>query len=218
MRLMTKGFWIALFLLNFIGLIYAADQAGSKTKLAAPATLTEKAPNVYRAKFETTKGVFVIEVTRAWAPLGADRFYNLVKNGFYDDCRFFRVVPNFMVQFGIHGDPSVSAAWLPSVIQDDPVKKSNSRGSITFATSGPNSRTTQVFISFQDNSFLDGKGFAPFGKVVEGMKVVDSIHSGYGETPDQGRIQMQGNAYLEKGFAKLDYIKSAIIVDVTAKK
>jgi peptidyl-prolyl cis-trans isomerase A (cyclophilin A) len=167
--------------------------------------------------FETTKGPFVIEVNRAWAPKGADRFYNLVKAGFFDEITFFRVIPNFMVQFGIHGEPSVSAIWRNAEIEDDPVKESNTRGMVTFATAGPNTRTTQVFINFKDNSPLDRQGFAPFGKVVEGMEVVDSIYSGYGEGaprgmgPDQGRAQMEGNRYFRGTFPKLDHVKTARI-------
>lgn len=192
----------------------AFAQAGS---LANPAALNEKAPATYKAKFDTSKGVFIVEVRRDWAPNGADRFYNLVKNGFFDDTRFFRVVPNFMVQFGINGDPKVSAPWRGARIQDDKVTQSNKRGHITFATSGPNSRTTQVFINFKDNNFLDGQGFAPFGQVVTGMNVVDALYSGYGEGapsgkgPDQGRIQMEGNDYLTKSFPQLDYVKKASI-------
>jgi peptidyl-prolyl cis-trans isomerase A (cyclophilin A) len=185
--------------------------------LSNPAALNEKAPATYKAKFDTSKGVFIVEVRRDWAPNGADRFYNLVKNGFFDDTRFFRVVPNFMVQFGINGDPKVSAPWRGARIQDDKVTQSNKRGLITFATSGPNSRTTQVFINFKDNNFLDGQGFAPFGQVVTGMNVVDALYSGYGEGapsgkgPDQGRIQMEGNDYLTKSFPQLDYVKKASI-------
>jgi peptidyl-prolyl cis-trans isomerase A (cyclophilin A) len=184
----------------------------SKTALMKPSALTEKAPAMYNAKFETSAGTFVIEVHRDWAPIGADRFYNLVKNGYYDDCRFFRVVPNFMVQFGINGDPTVQRNWKDAGIQDEPVKQGNMRGYITFAKSGlPNSRTSQVFINFKDNSGLNGQGFASFGKVVSGMDVVDKIYSAYGEQPDQGRIQSEGNAYLTKSFPKLDYIKKATI-------
>ncbi len=215
MRLMTKGALAILPLICAAALVHG--QGATNPKLMNPATLTEKAPDVYRAKFETSKGVFVIQVTRAWAPTGADRFYNLVKNGYYDNCRFFRVVQNFMVQFGINGDPKLNSTWRMARIQDDPVKQSNNRGYITFATSGPNSRTTQVFINFGDNSFLDKQGFAPFGKVTDGMKVVDSIYSGYGESPNQGSIQMEGNPYLEKSFPKLDYVKSAVIEE-SAKK
>lgn len=185
--------------------------------LRTPAKLTEQAPAVYKARFETTKGPFVIEVHRDWAPQGADRFYNLVKNGFFDDVAFFRAVEGFMVQFGISGDPSVAGVWRTATIPDDQPKQSNGRGMVSFATSGPNSRTTQIFINYKDNSFLDRMGFAPFGKVVEGMEVVDSLYKGYGEGaprgagPDQGRIQMQGNAYLRQSFPQLDYVKSARI-------
>lgn len=223
MRSMTKISLICLSLLGAVALGLAFEQAGAqsnKEKLMNPAASNEKAPDVFQAKFDTTKGAFLIEVTRAWAPFGADRFYNLVKTGFFDDCRFFRVVPNFMVQFGLNGDPKVSTAWRQAQIKDDPVTQSNKRGYVTFAkTSAPNSRTTQLFINFVDrNTFLDPQGFAPFGKVIEGMNVVDSINAEYGENPDQGSIQMQGNAYLEKSFPKLDYIKSAVIVSAPAKK
>jgi peptidyl-prolyl cis-trans isomerase A (cyclophilin A) len=185
--------------------------------LSDPTSLNEQAPPTYKAKFDTSKGPFVIEVQRDWAPNGADRFYNLVKSGFYDNTRFFRVIPGFMVQFGINGDPSVAAAWRAANIKDDPVKQSNARGMVTFATAGPNTRTTQVFVNFGNNDFLDGQGFSPFGKVVSGMDVVDALYSGYGEGapagqgPDQGLIQQQGNAYLEQGFPKLDYVKKATI-------
>ncbi len=188
-----------------------AGGTGNMSKLTNPAALNEKAPDTYKAKFETSKGDFVVEVTRAWAPHGADRFYNLVKNGFYDEDRFFRVVPGFMVQFGINGDPAVARAWRTATIPDDPVKQSNKRGYITFATSGPNSRTTQVFINFADNAGLDRQGFAPFGQVTSGMDVVDKINSSYGESPSQQHIQMEGNAYLNKEFPKLDYVKKATI-------
>jgi peptidyl-prolyl cis-trans isomerase A (cyclophilin A) len=185
--------------------------------LMNPAALNEQAPPTYKAKFDTSKGAFEIEVHRDWAPVGADRFYNLVKNGFFDDARFFRVISGFMVQFGINGDPSVSAQWRQARIHDDPVKQSNTRGMITFATAGPNTRTTQVFVNFADNRMLDGQGFAPFGQVVSGMNVVDSLYNGYGEGaprgmgPDQGRLQQEGNAYLTKEFGKMDYIKKATI-------
>jgi peptidyl-prolyl cis-trans isomerase A (cyclophilin A) len=185
--------------------------------LMNPAALNAPAPATYKAKFDTSKGAFEIEVHRDWAPAGADRFYNLVKNGFFDNARFFRVVSGFMVQFGIHGDPNVSTQWRQARINDDPVKQSNGRGMVTFATAGPNTRTTQVFINFADNARLDGMGFAPFGQVISGMNVVDSLYSGYGEGapsgrgPDQGRMQQEGNAYLMKDFGKLDYIKKASI-------
>ena len=193
----------------------ASGQEGAKPnveKLMNPAQLTETAPEKYQVKFETSKGEFILDVTRSWAPNGADRFYNLVKNGYYDSCRFFRVVPKFMVQFGINGDPKLNRVWNAARIPDDKVKQSNSRGVITFATSGPNSRTTQVFINFADNSFLDGQGFSPFGKVSKGMNVVDAITSEFGEKPEQNQIQNQGNAYLQKAFPNLDYVKTATIV------
>src|SRR3989442_15009815 len=183
----------------------------SKAKLRTPAQLTEQAPEKFKAKFDTSKGAFVVEVHRDWAPKGADRFYNLVKNGFFDNTRFFRVVPNFMVQFGLNGDPTVQSVWRAANLKDDPGKESNKKGYVTFATAGPNTRTTQVFINFKDNGFLDSQGFAPFGQVVSGMDVVEKITSQYGESPNQGRIQAEGNAYLTKEFPKLDFIKKATI-------
>ena len=197
--------------------ILGAHNAGHAANLTDPASLNDKAPATYKAKFDTSKGSFVIEVHRDWAPNGADRFYNLVKNGFYDDARFFRVMDGFMAQFGINGNPKVSEAWLDANIQDDPVKKSNTRGTVTYATGGPDTRTTQVFINFGDNASLDDQGFSPFGKVISGMDVVDQLYSGYGdgpprgEGPNQGRVQTQGNAYLAKDFPKLDFIKKATI-------
>jgi len=183
-----------------------------------PAKLKAKAPESFKVKFETTKGNFTVEVTRSLAPNGADRFYNLVRSGYFSDIAFFRVIQGFMCQFGIHGDPKVAAAWRGAQIPDDPVKASNTRGAITFATAGPNTRTTQLFINFGNNANLDGMGFSPFGKVTEAMDVVDKINHEYGEGaprgrgPDQGRVQMEGNAYLKKSFPNLDYIKSASIV------
>lgn len=185
--------------------------------LTNPSALSEPAPATYKAKFETSKGTFVVQVTRAWAPQGADRFYNLVKNGFYDNVRFFRVISGFMVQFGINGDPTVMAAWRGAPLKDDPATQSNKRGTITFATAGPNTRTSQVFINFADNSRLDGMGFAPFGQVVSGMDVVDKLNAEYGEGaprgngPDQSRMQAEGNAYLAKDFPRLDIVKKATI-------
>lgn len=180
--------------------------------LLDPEKATETAPDRFRVRFDTTKGPFVVEVRRVWAPRGADRFYNLVRLGYFDGATFFRVVEDFMVQFGIHGDPEVSAAWRRAEIPDDPVKQSNTRGMVTFATRGPNTRTTQLFINYKDNSFLDRQGFAPFGRVVEGMAVVDRIYSGYGEAPDQGRAQSEGNRYLRGEFPKLDHIESASVI------
>ena len=193
-----------------------ASQPQEKNLLLSPndPAVNQKAPDFFKVKFTTTKGDFVIEVDREWAPKGADRFYNLVNAGFYDGCRFFRVIPNFMAQFGLNGDPKVSAAWRNAKIQDDPVKSSNKRGFVSFAMAGPNTRTTQLFINFKDNSRLDGMGFSAFGKVSEGMEIVDQIHSGYGENPPevQGSLQAEGNAYLDKNFPKLDAIKTARVM------
>jgi peptidyl-prolyl cis-trans isomerase A (cyclophilin A) len=190
---------------------------GVNRALLNPAGLTEQAPPVYKVKFDTSKGTFIVEVHRDWAPIGADRFYNLVKNGFYDDDRFFRVVQGFMVQFGISGNPQVSAQWENANLKDDPVTQSNKPGMITFATRGPNTRTTQVFINYNDNERLDTMGFAPFGQVTSGMEVVKSLYGGYGEGaprgagPSQPRMQADGNAYLASQFPKLDYITKATI-------
>ena len=183
-------------------------------KLTDPAKVTEKAPDVFKAKFDTTKGVFVVEVHRDWSPNGADRFYGLVKNGYYDGTKFFRVVPGFVVQWGIHGDPSIASKWLKSNIQDDPVKESNKKGYITYAKSGqPNSRSVQLFINLGNNAGLDKQGFSPFGKIVEGMDVVEKLNGEYGEglTQLQGRIAAEGNAFLEKHYANLDAIKKATV-------
>jgi peptidyl-prolyl cis-trans isomerase A (cyclophilin A) len=197
--------------------------SASSPGFADPSKLTEKAPETFKAQFDTTKGKFTVEVTRSLSPNGADRFYNLVRSDYFKDTEFFRVIPGFMCQFGIHGDPSVSAKWREARISDDPVKGSNKRGAITFATAGPNTRTTQLFINFSDNVNLDGMGFSPFGKVIEGMDVVDKINGEYGEEapsgrgPNQGRIQQEGNAYLKKDFPNLDFIKSVTVVTEAAK-
>ena len=202
----------------------AAAQPAASPDFDDPAKLTAKAPESFQAQFDTTKGKFTIEVTRSLAPNGADRFYNLVRSGYFTGVEFFRVVPGFMCQFGIHGDPAVSAKWREANIADDPVKGSNTRGTITFATAGPNTRTTQLFINFRDNTGLDGQGFSPFGKVTDGMDVVDKIDGEYGDGPpggngpDQGLIQQEGNAYLKKNFPNLDYIKSAIIVSADSNQ
>jgi peptidyl-prolyl cis-trans isomerase A (cyclophilin A) len=194
----------------------AAPAAGAA--LLDPSRATERAPARFRVRFQTTKGPFVVEVTREWAPRGADRFYNLVRAGYYDEVAFFRVIEGFMVQFGIHGDPGVNAAWREARIPDDPVTQSNRRGMVTYAMAGPDTRTTQLFINFGDNKGLDSQGFAPFGAVVEGLAVVDSLYAGYGEGaprglgPDQGRTQAEGNAYLRSSFPKLDFVKSARVV------
>ncbi len=196
----------------------ASPASHGAASLLQPASLDAQAPATYQAKFVTTQGDFVIQVTRAWAPLGADRFYNLVKNGFYNGAGFFRVLPRFIVQFGISADPRVSHVWHTATIQDDPVRHSNTPGTITFATAGPDTRTTQVFINLGDNKNLDSQGFAPFGQVVEGMKVVENLYSGYGEGapmgngPNQQLIEKEGSAYLKANFPKLDSIKSASIM------
>jgi peptidyl-prolyl cis-trans isomerase A (cyclophilin A) len=208
--LVLFGASLALGLMTALAPVSASD-------LSNPASLTEKAPATYKVKFDTSKGSFVVEVHRDWAPNGADRFYNLVKNGFYIDARFFRVISGFMVQFGINGDPQISKVWRDANIKDDPVKASNKRGMITFATAGPDTRTTQVFINFGDNAGLDDQGFAPFGQVISGMDAVDALYAEYGEGapqghgPNQGVVQSMGNAYLEKAFAKLDYVKTTTI-------
>lgn len=185
--------------------------------LLYPARLTETAPDTFRVRFHTSKGDFVVEVHRAWAPIGADRFYNLVKNGFYDDTRIYRVLKGFMVQFGLSGDPMISAQWKDKVLVDDPVTQSNLRGRLSFARNGPTSRTTDVFVNLKDNPSLDKQGFAPFGEVVEGMRVVDSFYSGYGDGPPRGngpyqaQVLARGNAYLDAQFPKLDRIETAVI-------
>jgi peptidyl-prolyl cis-trans isomerase A (cyclophilin A) len=168
-----------------------------------------QAPEVFKVKFDTSKGPFVVEVHRSSSPNGADRFYDLVKQKFFDETRFFRVVPGFIVQFGISGDPTVAEKWRKQTIPDEPVKDTNARGTLCFAKAGPNSRTTQMFINLADNARLDGMGFAAFGRVVEGIEVVDQINSEYGESPDQGRIQAEGNDYLKRDFPNLDFIKTA---------
>jgi len=202
-----------------VGMTVAIGQVdlAKASKLKNPAALTAQAPANFKVNFDTSKGKFVVDVHRDWAPNGADRLFNLVSNGFYDDCRFFRVVEGFMVQFGINGNPAIQSAWKNADLKDDPPKQSNKRGTVTFATAGPNSRTTQLFISFGDNSGLDKQGFTPVGEVTSGMDIVDALYKGYGEGaprgkgPEQGKIQSEGNAYLNKEFPKLDYIKTATI-------
>ncbi len=185
--------------------------------LYTPKRLTETAPRTFRARFETSAGVFVVGVHRDWAPLGADRFYNLVKNGFYDDTRVYRVLPDFMAQFGMNGDPHVNMAWKNAILVDDPVVESNGRGRVAFAKGGANSRTTEVFVSLRDNASLDERGFAPFGEVVEGMDVVDAFYTGYGDGPPRGegpyqaQVQVQGNAYLDASFPELTRIVRATV-------
>jgi peptidyl-prolyl cis-trans isomerase A (cyclophilin A) len=193
-----------------------APAAAPAPNLMNPSTLKAQAPDLYRVKFTTTKGDFVVEVHRAWAPLGADRFYNLVVNNFFADAAFFRYVPNFIVQFGLPANPAIGRVWQSANIKDDPVKHGNTKGTLVFATAGPNTRTTQFFINFADNTPLDAQGFAAFGQVVSGMNIAEGLYSGYGEKPDQGMITTQGKAYLDKSFPKLDTIKSTTIEEMPA--
>ena len=195
----------------FVAAAALAVSALGMTVYAGQAADAAKAPASFKVKFDSSAGPFVVEVHRAWAPNAADHFYALVKAGFYDEARFFRVVPNFMVQFGLAGDPAMQVKFKES-IKDDPVKESNKRGYVTFAqTSAPNSRSTQIFVNFKDNSFLDSQRFAPFGEVISGMDAVDKITAEYGEKPNQGSITSQGNVYLKASFPKLDYVKKATI-------
>jgi len=217
---MIKRFYLVVFTL-LAAASFLLGQAGTNAALKNPGSLKEMAPPVFKVDFDTSAGMFVVEVHRDWAPNGADRFYNLVQNGFFDNARFFRVISGFMVQFGLNGDPAISSVWRDARIPRDPVKEGNKRGNITFAMqggpNGPDTRTTQMFINFGDNSNLDSSGFAAFGRVTKGMDVVDKIYSGYGEGapsgrgPEQGRIQAEGNAYLTKDFPKMDYIKKTTI-------
>lgn len=188
----------------------------ARPSLLHPESLKAKAPALFKARFTTTAGDFVVEVHRDWAPLGADRFYNLVRYGYFTNASFFRVVPGFVVQFGLSADPAINKVWKDADIQDDPVVQSNKRGNLVFATAGPNTRTTQLFINYADNARLDAMGFAPFGTVVEGMDVVDKIYSGYGESPQQDQITDQGDAYLKANFPNIDKIKLARIVPPVA--
>jgi len=186
--------------------------AAAHPSLLNPASLTAKAPADFKVSFTTSAGDFIVEVHRDWAPLGADRFYNLVRRGFFTNASFFRVVPGFVVQFGLSADPAVNKVWDRATIKDDPVKQSNKRGALVFATAGPNTRTTQLFINFADNARLDSMGFAPFGEVIDGMDVVDKIYAGYGEQPRQDLITAQGDAYISKHFPKIDRIKLARVL------
>jgi peptidyl-prolyl cis-trans isomerase A (cyclophilin A) len=214
-----------------LALVGAAEAKGKKPTAPAPSEAlrdaskaTATAPDSFQVRVKTTEGTFVIDVTREWAPIGADRFYNLVRAGYYDGLAFFRVIDGFMAQFGIHGDPAISKVWRDAHLKDDPVRESNTRGMISFAMAGPNTRTTQLFINFKDNTRLDGMGFAPFAKVTEGMDVVDKLYKGYGEGaprgkgPDQGRIQMEGNAYLKAAFPEMSYIEKAELVEAPKRK
>jgi peptidyl-prolyl cis-trans isomerase A (cyclophilin A) len=197
----------------------AAPKAAPAMDLLKPSTVKGSAPSVFRAKLTTTKGDVIIEVHKAWAPAGADRFYNLVRAGYFTDSAFFRVVSGFMAQFGISARPEVNKIWSNQNLIDDRPTQSNKRGRVTFAATGaPNSRSTQMFINFKDNSFLDSMGFAPFGEVVEGMENVDKFYNGYGEAPSgqQDRINAEGKAFLDKTYPKVDRILSATIVPMPA--
>ena len=194
-----------------------AAAVGPRPSLLNPASLKLKAPAVFKAKFTTTAGDFVVEVHRDWAPLGADRFYNLVRYGYFTNAAFFRVIPGFVVQFGLSADPAINKVWHVAKIQDDPVVQSNKRGRLVFATAGPNTRTTQFFINYADNGRLDGMGFAPFGAVVDGMGVVDKIFANYGESPRQDLITDQGDAYLKAHFPDMDKIKMALVLPADAQ-
>jgi peptidyl-prolyl cis-trans isomerase A (cyclophilin A) len=199
--------------------LFSACSKAPENKPSAPARHAQPAhtPDIYRVNLDTSKGVVVLEITRAWAPHGADHFYELVTNRYYDGDRFYRVVPHFVVQFGIHGDPQVSQLWSSLRIPDDPVKQKNRKGTVTFASSGPGARTTQVFVNMRDNLALDRQGFAPIGRVAAGMDVLERLYGGYGDMPPRGsgpdgvEIERQGNNYLENHFPRLDYIKKAAI-------
>jgi len=192
-----------------------ADTATAAPPAAPAPTPTVTAPAEFKVRLETSKGPVVIQLHRDWSPNGADRFFQLVGEGYYNDARFFRVIPKFIVQFGMNGDPATNAKWADQRIPDDPVKQSNARGTVTFAKCGmPNCRSTQIFINLGDNAGLDAQGFAPIGTVVEGMSVVDRLYSGYGDPPgdQQDNISSAGNAYLAKNFPKLDFIRTATVV------
>lgn len=198
-------------------LLLAQDKKALLDPKAAAVNLA--APAEFKVKLDTSKGAIVLKVTREWAPKGADRLYSLVKNGFYDECRFYRVIPKFVAQVGIHGDPKISGVWREARIDDDPVKEKNTRGRVTFAKAGPNTRTTNLFINLRDSTSLDSSGFAPIGEVIEGMEIADQLYSGYGDGapkgkgPAQKKIYEEGNAWLQKDFKDLDFIKTATIVD-----
>jgi cyclophilin family peptidyl-prolyl cis-trans isomerase len=185
---------------------------GADSTSRAPASAATRAPDSFRVAFETTRGNFVVDVIRDWSPHGVDRFHELVNAGYFTDVAFFRVLPGFVAQFGMHGDPSVNKRWDDRPIADDSVVQSNKRGTIVFATAGPGTRANQFFVNFADNTSLDRQGFSPFGRVVQGMGVVDSMYAGYGEEPDQSRIGAEGNRYLKRYFPRLDYVKSATVV------
>jgi peptidyl-prolyl cis-trans isomerase A (cyclophilin A) len=203
-----------------VSLAAEEETAAKNPALLDPSLATEKAPDSFKVKMETTAGDFVIEVHREWAPRGADRFFNLVKIGYYDNTAFYRVIKGFMAQIGMNGDPEVTQAWMDARIRDDVVTQSNTKGMVTFAMSGdPNSRTAQIFINYGENAYLDEMGFAPFGKVVEGLESVDALYGGYGEGaprgkgPSQSRLFRGGNDYLKGEFPELDYVVTATIIE-----
>jgi peptidyl-prolyl cis-trans isomerase A (cyclophilin A) len=196
-----------------IGDLVKEIEAARHPALLEPGLATDTAPGRYAVRFETTAGEFEVEVVRDWAPLAADRFWNLVRIGYFDGCRFFRVMPGFIAQFGKSGDPEVSKRWWNATFKDEPVKESNRRGCLCFAKAGPDSRSTQVFLNLKDNTSLDGQGFAAFGRVTKGMEVVDALYSGYGDTPDQGQLHYKGDEYLRQGFPRLDTIKAATVLE-----
>lgn len=180
----------------------------------SPAASYAQAPDSFRVTFKTSHGSFVVQVNRDWAPKGADRFYTLVRQHFFDDSRFFRSIPRFVAQFGLAGDPHANDAWDAQPITDDPVTHSNLRGTLTFATEGPNTRTHQLFFNLVDNARLDKLGFAPIGRVIQGMGIVESIYTGYGDTPEQDFIQKLGNPYLDREYPKLDHIVSVELTPI----
>lgn len=210
--------WPALLVLAVASI--ACDRGAASSDAMPPKEPTPPAaPDVFRVTVETSRGAFVVEARREWSPRGVDRFHQLVKSGYYDENRFFRVIPGFVVQWGVHGDPAVNAAWNTLVIPDDSVTHSNRRGTIVFATMGRDTRSAQLFINLVDNTQLDAMGFSPLGEVVEGMAVVDSLYSGYGEGPpggfgpNQPEIMQRGNTYLERNFPKLDFIRTARVFE-----
>jgi peptidyl-prolyl cis-trans isomerase A (cyclophilin A) len=220
LRVRTTAIVILTLALGVSTVLTRAQQAAPQPKkdLTNPAAFNEKAPDVYMAQFDTSVGTFIIRATRSWGPNAADRFYNLVKNGFYDNCRFFRVVPKSLVQFGLHGDPAVSQAWLKAYIKPDRARMSNTRGRVSFAAvsvaaTDQSTRSTQVFINYSDNSKMDQEGFGAFGEVITSMVMVERIFDKYGEGPDVVQLLMQGNAWLTQTMPQLDYIKTATIVE-----
>ena len=189
---------------------------GDKPAASSTQAPSGPTPDTFRVAFETSRGPFVVEAIRAWAPNGADRFYTLTREGFFDENRFFRVVPGFIAQFGINNDKAVNQRWDDRPLPDDSARQSNARGTVVFTSQGPNTRAHQMFVNLGPNQRLDSQGFTPFGRVVSGMEVVDSIYAGYGERPVQQLIQTLGNSYLARMFPKLDYIKSATLITAGA--